>query len=187
MQQYNLFVNKGDMEAIFEEARALSARTGAEIQANLSPTARPEVDTSSIAGALSMARRLGALLQGLGGGKITMPTVGAPPAIDGARARGGPVQAGKTYLVGEERPELFTPDRSGRIIPEVPAGGGRKGVVVHAPISIVQHITGSSADMVRQAEDAARRAAMAISKELDRQLNRSAQIGFGGLKPYSDA
>lgn len=32
------------------------------------------------------------------------------------RAMGGPVNEGETYLVGERGPELFTPDRSGRII-----------------------------------------------------------------------
>ena len=35
---------------------------------------------------------------------------------DNARAMGGPVNEGETYLVGERGPELFTPDRSGRII-----------------------------------------------------------------------
>jgi len=35
----------------------------------------------------------------------------------GARAGGGPVSAGKTYVVGEKGPELFTPNQSGQIIP----------------------------------------------------------------------
>lgn len=35
----------------------------------------------------------------------------------GARAEGGPVDSGKSYLVGENGPELFTPDNSGDIIP----------------------------------------------------------------------
>lgn len=39
------------------------------------------------------------------------------PAVDGARAKGGPVGAGKTYLVGERGPELFSPGRSGAISP----------------------------------------------------------------------
>ncbi len=39
------------------------------------------------------------------------------PAIDGARASGGPVSAGRTYLVGERGPELFSPGRSGMISP----------------------------------------------------------------------
>lgn len=37
--------------------------------------------------------------------------------IDGARAFGGPVTGGKTYLVGERGPELFTASRSGYIHP----------------------------------------------------------------------
>lgn len=35
----------------------------------------------------------------------------------GARAGGGPVLSGSTYLVGEKGPELFTPNTSGSIIP----------------------------------------------------------------------
>lgn len=35
----------------------------------------------------------------------------------GARANGGPVRTGKTYLVGEKGPELFTPGAAGSIIP----------------------------------------------------------------------
>jgi hypothetical protein len=41
------------------------------------------------------------------------------------RATGGPVVAGQPYVVGEHRPELFVPNTSGRIIPEVPGGGSR--------------------------------------------------------------
>ena len=37
------------------------------------------------------------------------------------RASGGPVMAGQPYIVGERRPELFVPDRNGRIIPRVPS------------------------------------------------------------------
>ena len=35
--------------------------------------------------------------------------------ISGARAAGGPVNTGSTYLVGEKGPELFTPSQSGKI------------------------------------------------------------------------
>ena len=41
----------------------------------------------------------------------------APAAVDGARAAGGPVSAGKNYLVGERGPEIFSPSSSGSIIP----------------------------------------------------------------------
>jgi hypothetical protein len=42
--------------------------------------------------------------------------------LGGARASGGPVAAGTSYLVGEQGPEIFTPDTSGTIIPNG-AGG----------------------------------------------------------------
>lgn len=45
-----------------------------------------------------------------------------------ARASGGPVSAGRAYMVGEHGPEPFVPDRDGTIIPHG-AMGGRKTVV----------------------------------------------------------
>lgn len=42
----------------------------------------------------------------------------------GARAAGGPVAGGGTYLVGERGPELFTPGTSGNITPNNALGGG---------------------------------------------------------------
>jgi hypothetical protein len=41
-----------------------------------------------------------------------------------ARANGGPVISGTTYLVGERGPELFTPSSSGNITPNHAMGGG---------------------------------------------------------------
>lgn len=52
----------------------------------------------------------GGLIGGLLGGLIP------------GRATGGPVSAGKPYIVGEKRPELFVPNASGRIVPKVPSG-----------------------------------------------------------------
>ena len=40
------------------------------------------------------------------------------------RALGGPVGAGRPYMVGERGPELFVPSRSGRIEPNGSSGGG---------------------------------------------------------------
>lgn len=48
-------------------------------------------------------------------------------ATGGGRAVGGPVQAGRSYIVGEHRPEVFVPQQSGRIMPRVPQGWGRGG------------------------------------------------------------
>lgn len=41
----------------------------------------------------------------------------------GAKAAGGPVSAGRTYLVGEKGPELYSPSSNGTIIPNDAMGG----------------------------------------------------------------
>ena len=51
--------------------------------------------------------------------------------ISGARAGGGPVSAGGTYLVGEQGPELFTPSGGGSITPNNALGATRASVVVN--------------------------------------------------------
>jgi hypothetical protein len=50
----------------------------------------------------------------------------------GARANGGPVSAGTTYLVGEQGPELFTPNSSGAIIPN---GAGGSGTIINLTVN----------------------------------------------------
>lgn len=45
-------------------------------------------------------------------------------AFGGARAEGGSVSAGKSYLVGERGAELFTPSSNGMIVPNNALGGG---------------------------------------------------------------
>lgn len=54
----------------------------------------------------------------------------------GARANGGPVQAGKAYLVGERGPEPFIPNVSGTILPNsslsAAGGGGQVNVNITA-------------------------------------------------------
>jgi phage-related protein len=53
----------------------------------------------------------------LGGVKSAVSAVSGVLGFGGARADGGPVNTGKSYLVGERGPELFTPNQNGRIIP----------------------------------------------------------------------
>ena len=62
-----------------------------------------------------------------GGGSAGGETSGA--AVSGAKATGGPVMRGSTYLVGEKGPELFTASNSGSIVPNNQLGGG--GTVVN--------------------------------------------------------
>ena len=62
---------------------------------------------------------LNSFFGGFGGG--VNPLAGL---FGGFRAAGGPVQAGKAYVVGEKRPELFVPGQSGTIVPRVPDMSG---------------------------------------------------------------
>lgn len=52
--------------------------------------------------------------------------------IAGARANGGPVMGGKTYIVGERGPELFTAPGTGRIISNDNMPGGETRISVEA-------------------------------------------------------
>lgn len=56
----------------------------------------------------------------------------------GGRAAGGPVSFGRSYLVGEQGPELFVPGRNGMIVPNGNWGG--------APVQFVYSPTFSLAD-----------------------------------------
>ena len=63
----------------------------------------------------------------------TTPSYLAPglEPLAGRNADGGPVAAGRTYLVGEQGPELFTPNQSGGIIPNSMLGGGGRNVTIN--------------------------------------------------------
>jgi hypothetical protein len=69
----------------------------------------------------------------------------AAKGIAGARALGGPVGAGRSYLVGERGPELFTPGVSGNIIPN-----GRLGSVSNSfgGMQVQGVLTGRGNDLV---------------------------------------
>jgi len=59
----------------------------------------------------------------------------------GARAGGGDVSNGSTYLVGEKGPELFTPKGSGTIIPNHKLGSAGKGDIFNATYNIGAGVT----------------------------------------------
>ncbi|MEG6507039.1 tape measure protein [Nitratidesulfovibrio sp. 1201_IL3209] len=86
---------------------------------------------TSITGPLAQALggMIGGLFTGSGGtggdasgawGSYSDRVVG----IAGTRAGGGPVLSGNTYLVGENGPELFTPNSSGAVLPNGALSGG---------------------------------------------------------------
>lgn len=78
---------------------------------------------------LSSVINLGLQLGGMGlfGSKI-QANINAPA---GARANGGQVSSGRTYLVGERGPELFTPQGHGRIV-----ANDRMGAPTHVTVGI---------------------------------------------------
>ena len=76
--------------------------------------------TSGPAAALEYARYLA---RGAEYGGISQYDALTLAGISGARASGGPVMGGGSYLVGERGPELFTPGTSGNITPNSAMGG----------------------------------------------------------------
>ncbi|TPK18056.1 hypothetical protein [Mesorhizobium sp. B2-5-7] len=95
---------------------------------------------------------LGSILGAVTGGGSSDP--GIIGAL-GLRANGGPVTAGKPYIVGEKRPELFVPNTSGTIVPRVPsisaAGSGSNVAVSFAPQITVQGGQGDAGQQVTAA------------------------------------
>ena len=62
--------------------------------------------------------------------------LGGLPGIGGFfRANGGPVSRGKSYIVGERGPEMFTPGSTGMITPNHELGGSSTNVVVNVDAS----------------------------------------------------
>jgi len=57
------------------------------------------------------------------------------PQLAGGLASGGPAMAGKSYLVGEQGPEIFTPNKSGTVIPNGALGGMGGGITVNVDAS----------------------------------------------------
>src|SRR5205807_6004516 len=74
-----------------------------------------------IAAVVAAARKLADALEGISsslgsksGGKAASPA---------HRAMGGPIAAGRAYIVGERGPEMFVSGSNGNILPNVSAGG----------------------------------------------------------------
>jgi phage-related minor tail protein len=98
--------------------------------------------------------------------------------LAGARAGGGPVSAGKSYLVGELGPEIFSPTSSGEIIANDAIASGR-GVSVHVEPSAyfdvrVREVAAPLADSAAQrgAAGGAAMAQAAIARRANKRLGR---------------
>lgn len=99
----------------------------------IGPSLAPGVAAASTAAATAGATAAGAAGSALG------------TTIAGARADGGPVGMGQTYLVGERGPELFTPRSNGNIISNEDLTGGEGVVIENLTISVLENVTNASA------------------------------------------
>lgn len=115
--------------------------------------------------------RIGSAIKGavgLGGGESSGGA--APPA----RARGGPVSRGRSYLVGEHRPEIFTPGASGYVTSRVPKGGAGAG-----PITISQTFNVSGAGDPKAFVETVKRELQNDLQEALRGVFADARFGYG--------
>lgn len=97
---------------------------------------------------------LGSLISSFAAGGAGSFDTSSAAAISGgispsnARARGGPVTAGETYLVGEEGPEAFVPQRSGRIVPNNALGGASAPIIIN--LEVTGDVTEATQRVVRR-------------------------------------
>lgn len=84
---------------------------------------------------------------------------------DGARAMGGPVTTGKSYLVGENGPEIFTPSGSGAITAnnQIASGGVTVNQVINVSTGVQQTVRAEILTLMPQIAGAAK-AAVADAK-----------------------
>lgn len=94
----------------------------------------------------------------------------AAPPVDGARASGGPVRGGGTYLVGERGPELFSPSRSGLITPNHALTGTAGGATVSVSVTMANSFTSPSDP------DAASR----MADQIGGAIKNAVESSFGG-------
>ena len=93
---------------------------------------------------------------GLGGGGLGSALAGLLGAP--GRATGGPVTAGRAYMVGERGPELFVPTAGGRIEPVAAAGAAREvrvAITINAAAGTAPGVLAQSSRQVARAVRAA--------------------------------
>lgn len=104
--------------------------------------------------AQAAAAQLNSFLFGnlLGGAGTGAGVIGGFLGLSGKRANGGPVAAGRAYLVGERGPEIMVPSSSGTVLPS-----GAGGVTINQTINVGQGVSrGEVFAAAMQAKDAAK-------------------------------
>lgn len=80
------------------------------------------------------AKLLSSINTSTAGGGFLSSLIGS--VFGGFRAAGGPVSAGKAYMVGERGPEMIVPKSAGTVIPNRSLGGsGGASITINAPIN----------------------------------------------------
>jgi hypothetical protein len=161
-----------DANKAFEDWKTSSGALGEVVTIILEPLKLitggiNSVKDAAVAAQAAIARLMGSQNDGrvlaqiavnAGDGNAPRPEYGSQvPA--GARANGGPVLSGKTYLVGERGPELFTAPSSGTIIPNggsAPrsSGGNTYNITVQAGVGDPRAIGQQVVEYVRKFEQA---------------------------------
>ena len=119
---------KEEMDA-FHEAQLVVAEDFAKFAANFPPELSTQLSIEINSMDLQRLERAAGLVKflespiGSNGVDASIYRRVSTPMVAGARANGGPVGRGSTYLVGEQGPELFTPGTSGNITPNNALGG----------------------------------------------------------------
>ncbi|WP_235889795.1 phage tail tape measure protein [Brucella haematophila] len=107
-----------------------------------------------------------------GSGGVNTPSyMGGAIVPDGKRAKGGPISAGSSYLVGEEGAEIITPSRNGYVHPngQAPAFAGRGGNAV----TVTNHNTFSISGVGNNLRQ--------VAEEVGRYLNDMTATGLRGI------
>lgn len=122
---------------------------------------------------LEMIKPIKEIAASLFGGK-------SPEPIAGARAEGGSVASGKSYLVGEKGAEIFTPSSSGSIIPNSQisntsvnnTSGGKSTIasIIGTVNIVVQGGENMASDLSQKIKDVIRQASIEAAQELGIQI-----------------
>ncbi|MBN9029097.1 MAG: phage tail tape measure protein [Rhizobiales bacterium] len=120
------------------------------------------------------------------GGETPTPSSDTP-AIDGARAAGGPVRSGGTYLVGEHGPELFSPGKSGMISPHeayraayAGQAAGASGATPATPASSGQPVFNQVFNFAIHAGPAGDRISRETMQKIGWEIKHTLEASWGG-------
>ena len=135
------------IEAILANISALLLNTSLGLLAITSKLAAKGMASLAIANAANSAAQIPFVgwMIAPGAAASTAAAILASDALVQFRENGGPVEAGKPYIVGEKRPELFIPDRNGTILPDTSALNGGGDTIYQNSITVSMPITATDA------------------------------------------